>query len=297
MRINHLVLIAAAVIAAAGGSAFAADRAPKEVYGEGLTLGLTISNGGAGQAGLLRALAEDFIASEANPFGIGWVLGHSLQSTAYLRDDTVDMAIIYEDDVVRELQREGTVSRVAGVVVESFLIVGPKGNPAGLATRSGDVAGSMYRIMEGGADLARGVRFLSRDDGSGTNVRERSLWTVLNAKPWTYDGVNWYVRFLSYPAQALQEADRTGAYTLIDLGAWSANAAKLQTLAIYESGGVALDNRGFALIAAGRPDQRRANAGRFIDYMLSERAKTLMRGFGPNATGIAPFRPYADHYR
>ena len=59
--------------------------------------------------------------------------------------------------------------------------------------------------------------FVSRDDGSGTNAKEREIWALV---PYDPSGDEWYVRTGSGMGATLLVANEKGAVTLSELGAW-----------------------------------------------------------------------------
>lgn len=111
---------------------------------------LRIANGGAGQSGLIGALADAFIDYEIKvkkeaPFRvwfflhcifekltsafelkIGWYLGDTTQSLEYVENRQVDVAITYNDAAEQASLRNGlSAERVYGFR-DHFMLVGPK---------------------------------------------------------------------------------------------------------------------------------------------------------------------------
>jgi len=118
------------------------------------------------------------------------------------------------------------------VMYNDFLIIGPTSNPAGL-TMSDTAKQAFQKIADTGS------KFISRDDNSGTNAKEKSIWSSLSpANPQT--GKAWYSKLVGAQgmAVAVQTAGQLGAYTIADRATW------LNLKALSSSGGLVELNSG-----------------------------------------------------
>lgn len=86
-------------------------------------------------------------------------------------------------------------------------MVGPKVNAAGIS-KSDSIEDAFNKISVSERP------FLSRNDHSGTNEKERLIWDALHLKPWEIS--TWYFSEQLFPAHSLMKADREGCYTLTD---------------------------------------------------------------------------------
>jgi len=92
-------------------------------------------------------------------------------------------------------------------VASRFAVVGPPGDPAGVAAAPG-AAAAFARIARVGAT------FVSRGDSSGTHATELALWRAGGTRP---QGERWYLESGTDQAATLRLAEQRGAYALADL--------------------------------------------------------------------------------
>lgn len=110
------------------------------------------------------------------------------------------------------------------VMYNDFVLVGPTANPAAI--------GASVPATEAFQAIATaGSTFWSRNDASGTNSAEKSIWALIG-NPQLAGGVTWYKASGTMTmAQALAAANdaSTGGYTLSDRATWL-NSVSLQTV-------------------------------------------------------------------
>jgi tungstate transport system substrate-binding protein len=78
---------------------------------------------------------------------------------------------------------------------------------------------------------AAGQPFVSRGDDSGTHRLELSLWKRAGIDPL---GQSWYEEIGRGMDEALQHANRRGAYVLVDRGTWLAQRTSLRLKPVVE---------------------------------------------------------------
>lgn len=176
------------------------------------------------------------------------------------------------------------------VMYNDYVLVGPKANPAGVVTTSSANA-AFQRIADAGAT------FWSRNDNSGTNAKEKEIWTALG-NPQT--GQSWYKASGTMGmAQALAAANdaSTGGYTLADRATWL-NASSLGTtknLAIVNAGDGKYFNQ-YAVIEVAKA-RNAEGASDFSLWIRSAEAQELIRTFGEYTyPGQILFTPNAGTY-
>ncbi len=252
---------------------------PKEIYGGSKeNVQIRIGNGGAGPTGILRALAEDYLQSLHKNYSISWYQDISINTLAQLKKGTIDIALIYEKSQGDKAQEEGWATNETPIFNDHFLIIGPKNNEAKLV-KSDSPATAFSKIARLG-DKNSVRTFLSRDDNSGTNVKERSIWSSLNLKPWE-DHSAWYFKHSVFPRDALLYSDQHSLYSVTDWGTWLSNKSDLKNLKIYVRGGEILLNPCFAVVGKNPSLETLI----FLDYLKSERAQKLIAEFGKNSYG------------
>ena len=90
---------------------------------------LRIATGGAGQSGLIRALAEAFIKetvhkSGCETFSVAWLASDTSQSFNYLASKSADLAITYIPAAERIAVRQGVADRRVYAWRDHWMLVG-----------------------------------------------------------------------------------------------------------------------------------------------------------------------------
>lgn len=166
------------------------------------------------------------------------------------------------------------------VMNNHFFVVGPKSDPAGIA--SAKTASEAFAKI-----AASSATFVSRGDGSGTETKELGIWKALNITP---KGSSWYLQSGQGMGATLQIASEKAAYTLTDDATFLANSAKLQ-LTTLVTGDPALLNV-YHVISVNPekwPKVNAAGARAFADYVTSAAGQELIGSFGKDKYGQALF--------
>lgn len=123
------------------------------------------------------------------------------------------------------------------------------------------------------------MKFLSRYDKSANNILESRIWTSIGQTPWAEPEnlSEWYIRCVAFPAEALREARRIGAYTLVDRGTWLTLREEMRDMVCYKEGeieweGNGMDGRWYELTGDGLHNPALALArSNALDIELAER--------------------------
>ncbi|KAF9524918.1 hypothetical protein CPB83DRAFT_741595, partial [Crepidotus variabilis] len=216
---------------------------------------LRISNGGAGQTGLIQAWADAFIqhrvACGEDPFEIAWYLGDTTDSLALLASGAVDFAITYNAAAEQQCIDAGAAKERIYAFRDHFILAGPISNPAHLKGDD-DILTMFNKIVTSGnldvasppnSEIRPPTRFLSRFDKSATNIKESFLFATIGQIPWAFDCCKWYHQYPRFPREALETASLLSEYTLTDYGTWiSATNAVKSRLSIFKMGSDAADD-------------------------------------------------------
>lgn len=177
------------------------------------------------------------------------------------------------------------------VMYNDYVLVGPTVNPAGVSG-SGTAKAAFQSIATNGAS-----NFWSRNDKSGTNEMEKSIWKSIG-NPQT--GAGWYKASGTMGmAQALAAANdaTTGGYTLSDRATWL-NASSLgitKNLKIVNAGDPALFNQYSVIEVKGA--RNREGAQDFSNWIRSPQAQALIKTYGEYTyPGQIMFEPNAGSY-
>ena len=163
-------------------------------------------------------------------------------------------------------------------MVNSFLLVGPPCDPAGI--RQLDPAEAMRRIAAGGHPL------VSRGDDSGTHKREGQLWNAAGGlTPWAG-----YVASGQGMGATLVMADQRQAYTLTDEGTFRVLSRKIELVELVSEGRLLANPYGAMAVNPaknGRVNDELADA--FLDFLISQPAQRSIRDL--TIGGRPLFRP------
>jgi tungstate transport system substrate-binding protein len=161
-----------------------------------------------------------------------------------------------------------------------FLIVGPKSDPAGIA--SAKTANEAFAKI-----AAAKATFVSRGDGSGTETKELAIWKAKNITP---KGQAWYIQSGQGMGATLQIASEKQGYTITDNATFIANTSKLQLTSLVQ-GDPSLLNiyHVISVNPAKWPKVNSVGAKAFSDYVTSSAGQDLIGGFGKAKYGQALF--------
>jgi tungstate transport system substrate-binding protein len=233
-------------------------------------------------SGLLDSLLPMFTREtgiDVKPIAVG--TGAALEMA---RRGDADAVLVHAPEAEQEYVASGDITAGRRIMYNDFLIVGPASDPAHVKG-STDAAAAMKAIAAGGS-------FVSRGDGSGTEKKELELWqaagvapTSLTRREETGQGMG----------ATLLVADQRQTYTLTDRGTWLAFREKLTLVPLVE-GDPRLRNIYHAYIVnPGRhPTARRAEATRFVRYLVEPEVQAWIGRFGTAKYGQALFVPDAE---
>lgn len=139
---------------------------------------------------------------------------------AYGRQGDADVVLVHAPDLERTFVFQDHQGYCwSPVMYNRFMIVGPASDPAGITGLS-NATEAFRRIWQ-----TRSL-FISRGDGSGTNVKEGQIWARVGYTPSTTND-SWYLETGQGMGATLTVASEKGAYTLTDDGTFYALASTL----------------------------------------------------------------------
>lgn len=249
-----------------------------------------------GATGLIRALAEDYLSTLPDKYSIQWICNHSRNTQLALLHGYIDVALTYERDQEELAAKEGWSHTAGCVMHDHFCLAGPVLDPARLSG-SKSLSESLARVAEAKA------LFHSRADASATMWKERGLWKDVEGQPQPWERLDdasvssWYKTSVLSPAEALKKADREGAYLLTDRSTllrqvWLGNVANTTVFVEPDAGDHVLMNSCYALCSPSASRETKA----FVDYLLSDRAQSLIESYGKDEAGLPLFAKAADGF-
>ncbi len=199
------------------------------------------------------------------------------------RRGDADAVLVHAPSSEAPLVASGDIIGGRLVMHNDFLIVGPAADPA-RAAGAGGLDSALRRIAATGP-------FVSRGDGSGTEVRELELWRGAGIRPGSVAGREQTGQGMG---ATLLVADAHGAYTLTDRGTWLAFRPRLRLVPLVEHD-ARLRNiyHAYVVNPARHPTVRRDEADAFVSFLVSPAAQALIGRFGGQRFGEPLFVPDA----
>ncbi len=174
----------------------------------------------------------------------------------------------------------------------SFMIVGPADDPAGIANMTPEIA--LTTLLLKGTNKTANVYFVSRGDGSGTHTAEQKIWS--NAKFNYTTGVQksgtWYIEAGKGMGETLQMASEKGGYALTDEGTYLAYKSNLNLVPIITKGPSLLNIYSvMAVYNDKQPVEKIQMANNFINFLIAPETQTVIGNFGVDKYGKSLFIP------
>ena len=217
-------------------------------------------------SGLLDVLLPPF--EEANHVRVDVIAAGTGKALKLGEMGDVDVVFAHAREAEEAFMAAGHGVRREDVMYNTFELLGPQGDPAGI--RSMDAVAALQEIANTGAT------FVSRGDDSGTHQRELQLWQAGGAKPdWTG-----YRETGQGMGASLVIADQLSAYILADRGTFLKfqDKVNLQPLAAQSS---ALRNPYGILVV--NPDKHPSVCGdlanALVNYIISPAAQQRIANY------------------
>lgn len=232
-------------------------------------------------SGLLDSLAVAF-RTEHPELRLRITVSGTGEALEHARRGLADVVVTHAPEAERRLLDEGAVLDRHELMYNSFIIAGPAADPAGIGGMT-DSAAALARISEMGA------RFVSRDDSSGTHMRELGLWRDAGAQP---PAGGDYIRAGVGMADALRIADERRAYLLTDSATFVVLRDHLSLVPLVY-GDPRLRNTYSVMRVTAARDSAAARA--LADWLLGDQAADVIHRFGGGGSRMfVPLRTRAD---
>ncbi len=233
------------------------------------------------ETGLLDTLIDQFTAStgiEVKPIAVG--SGAALMMAE--RGDA-DATLTHDPDAEARYVAAGHLVEGRALMHNDFLMVGPAGDPAGVAGEP-DAVEAMRRVAAHGA-------FVSRGDGSGTESRELQLWQEAGVN---VDSLAHRVETGQGMSATLYVANDRQAYTLVDRGTWLTLRNRVELVPLSQGDPRLLNRYSIHLVSPDLHPGTRADPARaFLAFLVSPAVQQVIAEFGRARLGGRPFIPDA----
>lgn len=180
-----------------------------------------------------------------------------------------DILLVHSKSAEEEFTTEGFEEIRLPFMYNFFVIVGPAGDPAGVAG-SATAAEAFQKIADSGS------LFISRGDDSGTHNKEKAIWKSIDFDP---AGQTWYNSVGQGMGQTLTVADEKQAYTISDKATFLAHE---DILSMHLEETDDMKNTYSMIIVSSKrfADSNVAGAQSFVDWINSDQARKMIAEFG-----------------
>jgi len=229
--------------------------------------------------GLLDAIKAQF--ESENPYiNVTWVAVGTGQAIEIGKRGDVDLVLVHSRSLEGQFINGGYGVHGITWAWNDYIIVGPQGDPAN-ASSAVNAIEAFNEIYNAGS-LGRAL-FISRGDGSGTNVKEKDLWKKANVNA---TGKGWYLESGQGMAATLRMANEEQAYTLSDRATYLAIRGENGfTLTIcFEGDGKNLLNTYRAILVNPKMFQNLhySDAEKYVLFLVSKEGQQLIDDYTRN---------------
>ena len=183
-----------------------------------------------------------------------------------------DVLLVHSRKREDKFVAEGFASQRYDVMYNDYVIVGPRSDPAGIASLR-------HASTAFGKIASTQSIFVSRGDMSGTHSKERSLWLATSVSPEASSG-KWYRQTGSGMGATLNIASGMAGYTLTDRATWTSFGNKGDLKILVEGDKNLFNPYGIMLVSADKCPAVNSEAGQtFINWLLSPTGQTAISEF------------------
>ena len=188
------------------------------------------------------------------------------------RRGDADVVFVHDPEAERKFIEQGSGVERRQVMYNDFVIVGPKGDPAGVKGLR-DVETALKKIA--GSRSA----FVSRGDDSGTHKAELRLWKNAGVDI-GMDAGGWRRETGSGMGPTLNTASAMNAYALTDRGTWLSFKNRGDLDIVVEGDKRLFNQYGVILVNPARRPHVKKEAGQaFIDWLVSPEGQQAIAGY------------------
>ena len=188
------------------------------------------------------------------------------------RRGDADVVFVHAKPAEEKFLSEGFGVKRYPVMYNDFILIGPKGDPAGMKGLK-DIVAAL------GAIKAKGADFISRGDKSGTHQAELNLWKVAGIDI-AKDKGPWYKEIGQGMGAALNTASASNAYVLADRGTWLSFKNRGDLKILVEGDKRLFNQYGVMLVNPAKHPTVRVKQGQaFIDWLISSEGQKAIADY------------------
>jgi tungstate transport system substrate-binding protein len=214
----------------------------------------------------------------------------------YGKRGDVDAVVVHDPAAEDQFIADGYGINRRYFAYNFFLIAGPPSDPAGI--KGSTATEAFKKIYEAGVKDPDAVKFVSRGDNSGTQSKEKLIWSKAG---FNYADIEksgkWYVEAGQGMGPTLLMANQQLAYVLADISTFLAYSKKnnLTIQPLVEQDPVFLNV--YAVMAINPEKNTNAKidmANKFINWLISPEIQNVIGIYGKAEYGRPLFFPLAD---
>jgi len=191
------------------------------------------------------------------------------QAIDMARRGDADVLFVHDKTAEDKFVADGFAAKRMDVMYNDFVMVGPKGDPAG--TKGKDIVEGLKKVA------ASNAPFISRGDKSGTHAAELRYWKLLGDNAAKGTG---YKECGCGMGPALNIGAASNAYVLTDRGTWL-NFKNRADLTVLVEGDQRLFNQyGIMLVSAAKhPQVKTAEGQKFVDWVVGSAGQAAIASY------------------
>ena len=202
------------------------------------------------------------------------------------RRGDADVVFVHAKSQEEKFLAEGFGVKRFDVMYNDFVLIGPKGDPAGV--KGNDIETALKTIQ------AKGVPFVSRGDRSGTHAAELALWKQAGIDLAAGKGP-WYREIGQGMGAALNAASGMNGYVLSDRGSWISFKNRGDLQIVVEGDKRLFNQYGVMLVNPEKyPSVKKELGQAFVDWLISPEGQAAIAGY--KIDGEQLFYPNADDH-
>lgn len=197
----------------------------------------------------------------------------------------IDLVMAHAQSLEEKFIADGFGTERIPLMYNDFVIVGPANDPAGVKGEK-SATESLKKIA------AKGEKFISRGDKSGTHVAEMELWKKAGFKP---EG-SWYVIYdkgSEGNAPTLKYTDAQASYTVIDRATYLSLKDQVKLVILVEGDEALLNFISLIPVSQAKfPKVNHKDTMKFVQWATSpKKGQLIIRDFGKDKYGSPLFFP------
>jgi tungstate transport system substrate-binding protein len=187
------------------------------------------------------------------------------------RRGDADVVFVHAKSQEEKFLAEGFGVKRFDVMYNDFVLIGPRGDPAGVKGK--DIETALKTIQ------AKGTPFISRGDRSGTHAAELALWKQAGIDLAAGKGP-WYREIGQGMGAALNAASGMNGYVLSDRGSWISFKNRGDLQIVVEGDKRLFNQYGVMLVNPEKyPSVKKELGQAFVDWLISPEGQAAIAGY------------------